>query len=134
MRRKARAAAGGRLALAVGGGFLLLLGLAAALGRVAPGLPALYLLASLATYAAYAVDKAAARRGRWRTPERTLHLLALIGGWPGALVAQQRLRHKSAKPTFRIAFATCVIVNCTALACFLSPAGSQVWQKIAGSL
>lgn len=52
------------------------------------------------TFAVYAFDKAEAKAGRWRIPEKTLHLLALAGGWPGALLAQQWLRHKTSKPRF----------------------------------
>lgn len=49
---------------------------------------AVYGLFSAVTFAAYRFDKSAARAGRRRTPESTLHTLALLGGWPGALVAQ----------------------------------------------
>lgn len=59
---------------------------------------------SLATFAVYATDKRHAKQGDPRTPETTLHLLGLIGGWPGALLAQQWLRHKTAKPSFQTIF------------------------------
>jgi uncharacterized membrane protein YsdA (DUF1294 family) len=59
---------------------------------------------SLVTYAVYAADKSAARKRRHRVPERTLHLLALLGGWPGALLAQRVLRHKTSKPHFLLVF------------------------------
>lgn len=68
-------------------------------------------LMSLLSYAVYAADKQAARQGRRRVPERTLHLLALLGGWPGALLAQQRLRHKSRKAAFRAVFWLTVLLN-----------------------
>lgn len=68
-------------------------------------------LMSLATYAVYALDKSAARRKRRRVPERTLHLLALLGGWPGALLAQQHLRHKSGKTAFLLVFWLTVLLN-----------------------
>ena len=71
----------------------------------------LYLGASVFTFAAYARDKTAARRGDWRTRESTLHLLALAGGWPGALLAQQVLRHKSVKAGFRAVFWSTVVLN-----------------------
>ena len=57
----------------------------------------------------------AAARGQWRTAENTLHLLALGGGWPGALVAQQLFRHKSAKRAFRRVFQATVVLNCALL-------------------
>lgn len=60
---------------------------------------------------AYAFDKSAAVAGRWRTSERTLLLLGLAGGWPGGLLAQQWLRHKSSKVSFRQAFWGTVVVN-----------------------
>ena len=63
---------------------------------------ACYALASLITFVAFALDKRAAALNRWRTPERTLHLLELLGGWPGALVAIVTLRHKNRKGSFLV--------------------------------
>lgn len=74
-----------------------------------------YLFMSLVCYAVYASDKSAARAGRRRVPERTLHLLALFGGWPGAWVAQQRLRHKSSKTSFLLVFWLTVLLNIAGL-------------------
>ena len=71
----------------------------------------LILLMSIATFIVYAVDKNAARRNARRVPERTLHLLALFGGWPGALLAQHILRHKSIKQKFRAVFWMTVVGN-----------------------
>ncbi len=70
-----------------------------------------YVGLSVLTFAAYAFDKAAAKAGRWRTPEQTLHLLALAGGWPGALLAQQWLRHKTSKPRFIAIFWLTLALN-----------------------
>jgi len=78
---------------------------------VGPWIAAVYLGVSLLTFVVYAIDKSAARHGRWRTPESTLHALALAGGWPGALLAQQLLRHKSTKPTFIAAYWVTVVLN-----------------------
>ncbi|HBD19435.1 MAG TPA: DUF1294 domain-containing protein [Arenimonas sp.] len=66
---------------------------------------------SLMALAAYAIDKSAAQAGRRRIPEKTLHLFALLGGWPGALVAQQWLRHKSVKAGFLGVFWLTVFAN-----------------------
>lgn len=62
---------------------------------------AAYLLMSLVTFIAFAWDKRAARLNRWRTRESTLHVLELLGGFPGAFLAQRLLRHKSYKPRYR---------------------------------
>jgi uncharacterized membrane protein YsdA (DUF1294 family) len=59
---------------------------------------------NLLTFALYARDKHAARTGQRRTPENTLHLLSLLGGWPGAWLAQGLLRHKTAKRSFQLVF------------------------------
>lgn len=75
-----------------------------------------YVAASVVTYMAYAWDKAAAERGAWRTRESTLHALALFGGWPGALLAQATLRHKSSKAAFQAVFWCTVLLNGAALA------------------
>jgi len=78
---------------------------------VKPMVLAVYIGLSLLAFLAYAVDKSAAINGRWRTPERILHLLSLAGGWPGALVAQQLLRHKCSKPSFVTVFWLTVFAN-----------------------
>jgi len=84
----------------------------------------LWTLAALAavnvvTLWSYAADKNAARRGGWRTPEKHLHLLALLGGWPAAWLAQQNMRHKSRKTEFRAVYWGTLLANCTALAFWL---------------
>ncbi|MCC5788987.1 MAG: DUF1294 domain-containing protein [Opitutales bacterium] len=89
--------------------------------RVPLILMALYGVLSLVTFIAYALDKAAARKGSWRTPESTLHVLSLLGGWPGALVAQRKLRHKTRKSSFRLVFWLTTILNCGILLWFLFP-------------
>ncbi len=65
----------------------------------------------MVTFLAYALDKSAARRNAWRVPEKTLHILSLAGGWPGALLAQQVFRHKTRKASFRAVFWLTVVVN-----------------------
>lgn len=80
-----------------------------------------YLVMSLLTFAVYAMDKASAHGSRRRTPEKTLHLLALLGGWPGALLAQQFLRHKTAKRPFRRTFWLTVGLNVAGFVLLCSP-------------
>ena len=67
---------------------------------LAPWIGGGWLLVSLATFGAYAWDKNRARAAEWRTPEATLHLWELIGGWPGAYLAQRLIRHKSSKTSY----------------------------------
>jgi len=64
----------------------------------------LYPVMSLLTFVLYAEDKSRARKGKWRLPEKTLHLCELMGGWLGAFVAQRRLRHKSSKVAYQRVF------------------------------
>ncbi|OHX15587.1 hypothetical protein BI343_16525 [Chromobacterium amazonense] len=67
--------------------------------------------ASLLTFIVYWRDKRAARTGAWRTPEATLLLLGLAGGWPGAWLARHGLRHKTRKQPFRALFWLSVLAN-----------------------
>jgi uncharacterized membrane protein YsdA (DUF1294 family)/cold shock CspA family protein len=86
----------------------------------APGLLLIaYAVLSGVAFAMYRADKAAAVRGAWRTPEANLHVVALLGGWPGALVARRFFRHKTSKQPFRTIFWGTVIANCVAVAWFL---------------
>jgi uncharacterized membrane protein YsdA (DUF1294 family)/cold shock CspA family protein len=77
--------------------------------------PIFYVVASFVTFIAYAIDKSAARKNRWRTKESTLHLFSLMGGWLGALFAQKVLSHKSRKQEFKRVFWITVILNCSML-------------------
>ncbi|CAD7733659.1 hypothetical protein LMG31886_19420 [Xanthomonas hydrangeae] len=81
-----------------------------------PALLALwYAAASVVAMIAYRRDKSAAQRGRRRTPETSLHIIALLGGWPGALLAQGLFRHKSSKAAFQLRFWIIVVVNVAVL-------------------
>ncbi|MGR5150234.1 DUF1294 domain-containing protein [Photobacterium alginatilyticum] len=83
-----------------------------------------YVLLSIITFAIYALDKRAAKKGEWRTSENTLHFLALIGGWPGALIAQNQLRHKSQKQPFKTILWMTIVLNCSAFIWLLTPEGA----------
>jgi len=103
--------------------FIALYGVVSLLWRPPLVVAAYYLVISALTFFVYAIDKSAARRGAWRTPEKTLHGLALAGGWPGALIAQQVLHHKSSKATFRTVFWATVVINVFAFVVLVSPLG-----------
>jgi uncharacterized membrane protein YsdA (DUF1294 family) len=86
--------------------------LAVAKLRIDPFVAATYaLLINGITYLIYAHDKRQARAGAWRVPEVVLHMLELLGGWPGAFVAQRRLRHKCVKLSYQFTFWFIVAVH-----------------------
>ncbi|MDL0433995.1 DUF1294 domain-containing protein, partial [Marinobacter sp. TBZ242] len=92
------------LACTIAAAFFALLGALSAAGHTPMQLLAAYALLNMITFAMYGIDKAAAGKGRRRTPEATLLFAGLIGGWPGALVAQRLFRHKTRKQPFQAIF------------------------------
>jgi uncharacterized membrane protein YsdA (DUF1294 family) len=91
---------------------------------------AIYFVASAITFILYATDKSAAQAGKWSTRESTLHMFSLVGGWPGAAIAQSFLRHKSKKVKFRVVYWITVIINCGILAWLLTPEGANQFEII----
>jgi uncharacterized membrane protein YsdA (DUF1294 family)/cold shock CspA family protein len=94
---------------------------------------ALYAATTVGCFAAYALDKSAARTGGWRLAERSLLLLGLIGGWPGAIVAQQLFRHKTRKRAFLAEFWASVALNVIAFTILSSPLSAQLLYRITGA-
>jgi uncharacterized membrane protein YsdA (DUF1294 family)/cold shock CspA family protein len=127
--RPARTAAPGRVSRPSAASLLAILLFAALLvastltWRVPPAVAIGYATLSLLSVGAYALDKASARRRRLRIPENLLHLLGLAGGWPGSLVAQQLLRHKSAKRSFIVVLWITVVLNVAGFVYLSSPLG-----------
>jgi uncharacterized membrane protein YsdA (DUF1294 family) len=78
-------------------------------------LASFYGVASVACFIAYAIDKSAAIHQRRRISERTLLLLGLCCGWPGGLLAQRLLRHKTVKTSFQLAYWGSVALNVAAV-------------------
>jgi uncharacterized membrane protein YsdA (DUF1294 family)/cold shock CspA family protein len=110
--------------------FLVIVGISVLTAKIPPFILALYIVGSLITFIIYAVDKSAAKKGAWRTKESTLHLLSLAGGWPGALVAHQKLRHKSKKQSFRSVFWVTVFLNCGVFIWLFTPTGAATLQSL----
>lgn len=96
--------------------------------------PVWYFMMSLLAYRLYASDKAAAISGSRRISENSLHIVSLIGGWPGALIARKKYRHKTIKHPFRTFFWLTVILNILATAWFLSPSGEEITSKLSRHL
>ncbi len=112
--------------------FFAVIGVLAVTGKLPLMLLGYYVFLSLITFAVYALDKSAAQDGRRRTPENNLHLLALVGGWPGALAAQNRLRHKSSKTSFLVVFWLTALLNCSALGIYMSPTATRALRVAIG--
>ncbi|MCU7877637.1 MAG: cold shock and DUF1294 domain-containing protein [Candidatus Thiodiazotropha sp. (ex Lucinoma borealis)] len=124
----------GSLSVSVAILFLVIVAVTVATSKISPLILAVYLILSLLTFIMYAVDKSAAKEGAWRTPESTLHLLSLAGGWPGAVVAQQKLRHKSKKQSFRTVFWVTVLLNCSLFIWLLTPTGRAIVKSLIASV
>jgi uncharacterized membrane protein YsdA (DUF1294 family) len=73
-------------------------------GPIVIGYLGLVAVMSLVSFVTYWFDKRRATAGGWRVPERTLLLLAFLGGWPGSILAQRQFRHKTRKGQFLIPF------------------------------
>jgi uncharacterized membrane protein YsdA (DUF1294 family)/cold shock CspA family protein len=123
----------GKGSLIAAGGFLVLVGVFVLIGKLPALILGLYLGISAIVFITYWLDKSAARNNQRRTPEIRLHVLALAGGWPGALLAQKILRHKSKKESFQAAFKFTVAVNCGVLGWLLLPSGSSTLRAILGA-
>lgn len=124
----------GSTAIVVAAFFFTILGVSVLSGKIDSLIFAIYLGASLLAFLMYTIDKSAAIKGTRRTPESTLHMIALIGGWPGALIAQQKLRHKSKKQSFRSVFWVTVFMNCGFFAWLYTPAGSSAAKALISNI
>jgi uncharacterized membrane protein YsdA (DUF1294 family) len=132
--REQKKKSNGTTTIAIAAIFIAIVGAAVLVEKLPLIVFVLYLALSILTYWAYALDKTAAKKGAWRTQESTLHLFALAGGWPGALLAQQRLRHKSKKESFRFVFWVTVLINLGAALWLLSSTGSKVLNALLQSV
>ncbi len=81
---------------------------------------------SLVTFSVYVTDKGQAKASGGRVPEALLHLLEALGGWPGAFVAQQVVRHKNAKFGYQVAFWIIVALHQVVALDYLL--GWQIWH------
>ncbi len=120
----------GSLSIGAAALFLVIVGVSVLIANIPFVILAIYLTVSLLTFIVYAFDKSAAKKGTWRTRETTLHLLALAGGWPGALMAQYALRHKSKKQSFRLVFWITVFLNCGAFVWLFTPTGAAMLNSL----
>jgi len=111
---------GWAIALTIALLFLIFVGVSVFIGELPFLVLALYVGVSVISFLVYRSDKSAAQHNQWRTGEGTLILLGVLGGWPGAFVAQQFFHHKTKKRSFQIAFWVTVLLNCFGLVLLLS--------------
>ena len=98
---------------------LLILAFYLILAVIAPALAISSFLISLITVGLFVIDKRAAKQGTYRVPEGSLLIAALLGGWPGALIARPLLRHKTRKTRFITFFWASIVLYFFALYAFL---------------
>jgi uncharacterized membrane protein YsdA (DUF1294 family)/cold shock CspA family protein len=110
--------------------FILIVVAGVLVGRLPPVLLGIYGIVSAMTYLLYWLDKSAARRASWRTKESSLLFIGLVGGWPGAVVAQQIVRHKNRKRSFQVAFWGTALLNSIALGWLFTDGGSSFVKRL----
>lgn len=101
--------------------FFVLLGIFVYLQWLSPIALVIYAGISCCGFFLYGRDKSAAQTGKWRIRESSLHLVGLLGGWPGALLAQRFFHHKTRKTSFQVLFWLTVVGNCAVLGCLVAP-------------
>lgn len=88
-----------------------------------------YLVAIPLSFYAYRDDKQKAQTRQWRTPEATLHLLDLLGGWYGGFYAQRKLYHKNKKGSFQAVFWTIVVAHLSGWLYIIVTVGKGYFQS-----
>ncbi len=110
--------------------FLMLMCVAIITGKLPAIILLIYALLSALTFTLYWQDKRAAINGNRRTPESTLQTFSLLGGWPGGLMAQRILHHKSSKKSFLLTYWLMVLLNISGLFIITSPKSIQFLQTL----
>jgi uncharacterized membrane protein YsdA (DUF1294 family)/cold shock CspA family protein len=98
--------------------------------RLPPNIIVIYGVVSIVTFLLYWRDKSAARHGTWRTQESSLLFMGLIGGWPGAVLAQRVLHHKTQKLSFQSVFWGTAVLNSIALGWLFTDNGSSLAKRL----
>ncbi|CAK3873901.1 MULTISPECIES: DUF1294 domain-containing protein [unclassified Vibrio] len=109
--------------------YLMLVAISVLFAESSKALLVWYLVIGLVTFFVYAKDKRAAINGNWRVPEKTLHVFSVAGGWLGALLAQDKLRHKTQKQPFRAIYWLTVAMNIAVFIWTLTPSGQAIFGR-----
>lgn len=114
--------------------FIMLMCVAVIMEKLPAIILLIYALLSALTFTLYWLDKRAAINGNRRTPESTLQTFSLIGGWPGGLIAQRILHHKSSKKSFVLTYWLMVLLNISGLLMVTSAKSMQFLEALLQSL
>jgi len=110
--------------------FIMLMCVAVIMGKLPMNILLIYALLSALIFTLYWQDKRAAINGNRRTPESRLQIFSLVGGWPGGLIAQRVLHHKSSKKSFLFIYWLMVLLNISGLFMVTSPKSIQFLQTL----
>ena len=70
---------------------------------------------NILSFTLMAMDKKAARKGKWRVPERTLFLFTALFGGLGGVLGMHLLRHKTKHWYFRVFFPALLVLQIVVL-------------------
>ena len=93
-----------------------------------------YMLASTIAFVIYRHEKAMSASQTWRISDNTLHFCSLVGGWPGAALAQKMVHHEPQKMSFRAIYWSTVVLNSFVFFWLLSNSGSEELRSLLNSL
>ena len=74
------------------------------------------------TFVVYGIDKLKAKKGKWRVPETTLLLLAIVGGSVGAWCGVKVWHHKTMHAKFKYGIPLIMAVQVGLLLCLMTRA------------
>lgn len=87
----------------------------------------IYLFMSLVSFILFFIDKKRSTTGGWRIREYYLHLVELLGGWPGALLGQKFIRHKTKKFSYKIVLWLIILVHALFWGYFIYGLSTKFW-------
>ncbi len=74
------------------------------------------------TFVVYGIDKLKAKKGKWRVPEATLLLLAVVGGSVGAWCGVMVWHHKTTHAKFKYGIPLIMAMQAGFLVCLMTKA------------
>lgn len=74
-----------------------------------------FIFINLTGFASMGIDKQKAIRGRWRIPEKTLFLIAFLGGSAGSILGMEVFRHKTKHRSFRVGMPAILLLQLAAI-------------------